>query len=405
MRYSSSACPWPAEAAADGTNLTEIAGDLQCYFGYPLQENDFSGNLSGASWNPVSRTLWLVKNGPGTLFAVVEDGDGFRFAEQNGVEANWEIPGIGDVEGVTQVSFDEAHIVYVIDEGGGKIRRYDTSNFSDVKQTHVWGPLPGIGREGGEGLAFVPDMFLAAQGFVDANGVLYTSKKGMGGLMFVGHQSDGDLHVYDVNPDESNDYVYVGRYKTGGYESAGLEFDRSAGVLHIWHDSDIDELEIVSLSSSEAGGKRVMSTITTYSGPDLTLEMSSTLEGFALVPLDECVDGKRRAWLVTDGGDTVAYHNAFMSPADRTRAANQSYRSLSNMTVVRNELQVVGDSTFNADRAYGQASSTDTDTSRFSKRNTAPSSVISCSRRLPSRSPSSRRVPLTTMALRSASSA
>jgi hypothetical protein len=49
-----------------------------------------------------------------------------------------------------------------------------------------------------------------------------------------------------------------------------------------------------------------------------------------------------------------------MSPSDRTRAANQSYRSLSNMTVVRNELQVVGDSTFNADRAYGQASSTDT---------------------------------------------
>lgn len=306
MRYSQTACAWPAEDAASGTNLTDVAGDLQCFLGYPLQENDFSGNLSGASWNPVSRTLWLVKNGPGTLFAIVEDDGEFRFAEQNGNIANWQVPGIGDVEGVTQVDFNEEHIVYVIDEAHGKIRRYDTSDFNNVVQTRVWGPLPGLGGEGGEGLAFVPDEFLAAQGFVDATGAPYTSVKGMGGLMFVAHQSGGYLHVYDLNPSDSEDFVYVGKYATGGHESAGLEFDRSAGVLHIWHDADIDELELVSLSSSPQGDVRVMDTITTYSGPELTLEMSSNLEGVALAPLAECVDGKRRLWLVTDGGDCIA---------------------------------------------------------------------------------------------------
>lgn len=60
------------------------------------------------------------------------------------------------------------------------------------------------------------------------------------------------------------------------------------------------------------------------------------------------------------GADTVAYHNAFMGLADRTRAENKSFRALGPMTVNRNVLQTVGDSSFFADRAFGIGSTTDT---------------------------------------------
>lgn len=59
-------------------------------------------------------------------------------------------------------------------------------------------------------------------------------------------------------------------------------------------------------------------------------------------------------------GDTLAYHNAFMSLPDRTREENKSYRALGPMTVSRNALIMVGDSTYNADRVTGRASTTDT---------------------------------------------
>jgi hypothetical protein len=59
-------------------------------------------------------------------------------------------------------------------------------------------------------------------------------------------------------------------------------------------------------------------------------------------------------------GDTMAYHNAFMGLPDRTRDENKSFRALGPMTVSRNALITVGDSTYNADRVSGRASSTDT---------------------------------------------
>ncbi len=181
------------------------------------------------------------------------------------------------------------------------------SDYSDVSRVHNWS-LAEIenGNSGGEGLTFVPDTFLVAQGFVDPLGSPYQSVNGMGGLMFVGFQGNGDLYVYDLNPDDNDGVIFVGQYKTGGNETAGLEFDRSTGVMHIWHDENIDQLEIVTLASEVVGNGRKMATQVTYSGPDLTAEMASNIEGIAVVPVDACVDGRRRLWLLTDGGNCFA---------------------------------------------------------------------------------------------------
>ena len=50
-----------------------------------------------------------------------------------------------------------------------------------------------ITPEGAEGLTFVPDSYLQAQGFTDQSGNPYTSTQGMGGLMLIGYQGGGHL--------------------------------------------------------------------------------------------------------------------------------------------------------------------------------------------------------------------
>ncbi len=306
VHRSSTVCPWPAEDGEDATNLSDIPGEAQCIAGFSIIDNDFSDDLSGAVWNPVSQTLWLVVNNPGVLFAVVQEGGQWRLAEQGGREANWELDELGDAEAVTQVDYGQGHMVYTLNERG-VLNQWDTSDFSAVERVHHWA-LPEIenGNGGGEGLTFVPDSFLTAQGFVDPTGLPYQSVNGMGGLMFVGFQGNGDLLVYDLDPNDNNGVTFVGRYKTGGNETAGLEFDRSTGVMHIWHDDDIDQLELISLASESSGNQRVMTTLVVYDGPDLTSEMSSNIEGIAVIPVDECVGGRRRLWLAVDEGTCFA---------------------------------------------------------------------------------------------------
>jgi len=59
-------------------------------------------------------------------------------------------------------------------------------------------------------------------------------------------------------------------------------------------------------------------------------------------------------------GDTVAYYNAHMSPAERTRVLNRSFRAQSDLQITRDSTISVGDTFYVADMARGSASTTDT---------------------------------------------
>lgn len=48
------------------------------------------------------------------------------------------------------------------------------------------------------------------------------------------------------------------------------------------------------LSSAVSGDDRFMDTQVTYDGPALTSEMDDNIEGIAVIPADECVDGRRK---------------------------------------------------------------------------------------------------------------
>lgn len=275
-----SALPWPGEPWQESQNLTEL-------------DDDFGRNLSGAHWNAETRTLWVCVNAPGKFLALVEDGaGGFKVAERAGQRAEW-APG-GDLEAITQVNLAE-QAVYVLAEGEDVIRKFDTSTAA-VRLLASWNIrafVPTSGGAGSEGIAFVPDSWLVARGFVDRTGTPYTSKGGMGGLVFVAHQNGGAVYAFDLSP--AGGVVFVGSYQTTRTESSGLEFDRSSGRLYVWHNIGSNYLEEVDLASTvRADGRRQFRTFREWDGPK-----TGNLEGVALTPT---LAREHGAFLVDDDG-------------------------------------------------------------------------------------------------------
>jgi hypothetical protein len=288
-------CDWPAESCLGSTNLTSIEGTVL--------DNDFYSNLSGAVWNPVARTLWVCRNGgPSKLWAVVEDGSGgYEIDYQGNDRAEWEE--FGDLEGLALADFNEPNTVYLMVEGHGDIWEYDFSTYSAPVQLNDFDTGPYLsGGDGAEAITFVPDSFLSDQGFVDGSGAPYVSTQGMGGLMFIGHQSDGRVYAFDLNR-TTGDVVFVGDYFTDRDETAGMEFDRSTGLLYILHGGSHNVVEVASMSSTLVGKDRKLDTIKVYTGPAPVPLMGDNYEGFAVVSKDDCVADQRSAFLTIDGGN------------------------------------------------------------------------------------------------------
>ncbi len=262
--------PWPGEAWQESTPLTYL-------------DPDFQKNLSGAHWNHATRTLWVCINGPGRFWAIVPTPQGGLAVDTAGGQiGEFSVP--GDIEGITQVEGDDAS-VYVLLEDLDRIRRYDVSSLGHPVLIGEFNILPYVPAyrdgAGSEGITFVPDSSLAARGFVDAHGQPCTSRYGLGGLMFVAHQRDGAVYVFDLDP-VRNAVTFVGRYITSRGESSGLEFGGSSASLYIWHNTDGNYLERTDLTSQVgADGARRFMTVQEFRGPK-----GGNLEGIAIDSTD-----------------------------------------------------------------------------------------------------------------------
>lgn len=258
------ASPWPAE--------THTAA-MKIQVG---QEFNIS-NMSGAYWNATTRTFWVCCNGPGTFWALVEDGlGGWKIGTSGGQPAKWSTG--GDMEAICQPD-DTQSIVYLMDEAG-YIRKYDTSTGGTVNLLRSWDIIANAGPNDGSGpeaITFVPNEWLIREGFRDATGVLRTSSQSMGGLMLVGHQTEGYVHVFDLKADGT--HLYHGKLLTSKTETADIAFDRCTGKLHIWHNTGSNYLEVAELNSTVVGSERKFRTLIEYLGP-----RTGNLEGIALVP-------------------------------------------------------------------------------------------------------------------------
>ena len=251
---------WPAESWTASTNLTS------------LDPTGWATNLSGAFWNPTTRRLWTCTNKPSKFWSLMENGSG-------GFAIEHEYTGTGDLEGITQIS-TVADRVFCIDEKGRTIRSYRISDGATLA-TWFLSSIPDWGNSGPEGLAFVPNAWLARNGFVDGNGVPYPQSlngaSGFGGLVFVAVQTNGWVYAFDLKTDGT--FTFVGRYLTTHLESCEMTFDDSIGKMYILHNIDGNALQVTDLTSTVVGSDRKFNTISEFQVPS-----SSNIEGFAVAP-------------------------------------------------------------------------------------------------------------------------
>jgi hypothetical protein len=263
--------PWPAEEWTSATTLTHL-------------DPAFKKNMSGACYNPKTETFWVCCNGgPSAFWALRKDKNGnWGIASKGGKQAKYDV-GQGDLEDICQADYLK-DIVYLMVEGADKIREYDTSTYGSAKlknEYDISAHVPTKGGAGSEGITFVPDEWLKKGNFTDKDGKSYVSKGGMGGLMFVAHQNGGRIYVFDLNVGKKTVH-FVGAYKSSQAESSGLGFDRSSGLLYIWHNIGPNYLEVTKLSSRADGNERRLSTVAEFVGPK-----GGNLEGIAISPATE----------------------------------------------------------------------------------------------------------------------
>ena len=263
--------PWPSVNWNSADNLTSV------------MSVDGIAELSGLHRNLVTNRLYCVQN-DGRLRVLQLDSSAMGFSQIASKALS------GGPEGITQADLS-ANEFYVVDENNYEIRKYTcTADFGSVTLSRHWdllaapSPMEYTGNTGPEGIVFVPDSALMAAGFVSQQtGNLYTSAKGMGGLMFIAHQDGGHVWVFDINPTVNDDFYYVGKYETGRTESCDLSFDRTTGILYILHNLDSNYLETTNLSSVlTTGNSRKFVTTGEYfiANP----EENANIEGFALMP-------------------------------------------------------------------------------------------------------------------------
>ncbi|MFF8926982.1 lamin tail domain-containing protein [Streptomyces longwoodensis] len=150
---------------------------------------------------------------------------------------------------------------------------------------------------GFEGVAYVPDSWLTANGWVDPRtGSAYAPARYPlhgSGLFFAGLEWDGTLHVYGLDSDGT--YTTFGTVSTGKGSVMDVLFD--AGTQRIVATCDNTCGETHTLLKVGAGGAIVPDA--TYTNP--AVMPTDNLEGFALAPVSTCANGSREAVWSDDG--------------------------------------------------------------------------------------------------------
>ncbi|MGQ5635862.1 MULTISPECIES: lamin tail domain-containing protein [unclassified Streptomyces] len=274
-------------------------------------------DLSGLAFDPANPSvLWAAKN-KDWLFKLVKSngkwipdpswsatGKQLRFAGGSGEP---------DSEGLTVGGNGHIYVTSERDNTDNTVPKDTIMEFdpaatgSTLTPVHQWDmtaqfPQLDTGSKddanlGFEGVGYVPDSWLTANGWVDpltggrynpANYPLHGS-----GLFFAGLEWDGTLHAYGLNSDGT--FTTFGTIATGEDSVMDVSFD--AGTQRIIATCDNTCGETHTLMKINADGAIVPDV--TYTNP--AVMPTDNLEGFAIAPTSTCVDGYREAVWSDDG--------------------------------------------------------------------------------------------------------
>jgi hypothetical protein len=274
-------------------------------------------DLSGLAFDPANPSvLWAAKN-KNWLYKLVKSngkwipdaswsatGKQIRFAGGTGQP---------DSEGLTVGANGHLYVTSERDNSNNTVPKDTIMEFdpaatgSTLTPIHQWDmtsqfPQLDTGSKddanlGFEGVGYVPDSWLTANGWVDpltgaaynpANYPLHGS-----GLFFAGLEWDGTLHVYGLNSDGT--FTTFGTIATGKVSVMDVTFD--AGTQRIIATCDNTCGETHTFMKVDAGGAIVPDV--TYTNP--AVMPTDNLEGFAIAPTSTCVNGFREAVWSDDG--------------------------------------------------------------------------------------------------------
>ncbi|WP_372662104.1 esterase-like activity of phytase family protein [Amycolatopsis kentuckyensis] len=267
----------------------------------------FGENLSGLAFDGPD-VLWAIKNGPGTLYRLARDGGKWRPAAgwPSGKKLHYrDGGGDPDAEGVVATPDGVFAATERDNDGDGsllKVLRFDTASpagsLSAAAEWDLTGDLPAVDDNGGfEGITWVPDAFLTANGFRDEHTkAVYdpAAYPGHGsGLYFVGLEDEGMVYAYALTQ-AGGGFTRVAAFSAGFPAVMELEFEPAAGRL--WSVCD-DTCGGKTATLKIVNGKFTVSA--TYARPAKMPNYNN--EGFAIAPT--CASGRKAVVWADDAND------------------------------------------------------------------------------------------------------
>ncbi len=294
--------------------------------------NTYASDLSGLQYEPaqgaVPAVLWAVQNGPSKLYRLLYNGTNWVSDTSNGWGSGKTLhfpngTGTPDSEAVTKLAFGTSTL-YVSTERDNQdlnVSRLSVLSFdgssadSTLNATHEWnltGDQPQVGPNLGlEGLAWIPDAYLVAKGFLDENSnaaydpAHYANHAG--GIFLVGVEQTGMIYGYALDH-VGGGFTRVATILSGQMSVMELAFDREVGYL--WSVCDdtcmgrINLLDIDTRAASPTRGKFVVRQ--GFERPSTMPNLNN--EGFSMAAESTCQNGFKSAFYSDDsstGGHAI----------------------------------------------------------------------------------------------------
>lgn len=263
---------------------------------------DFEGDLSGLDY--ADGVLWAVENGNGLLYRGTADASAWTPSAgwENGKKLRYPSgTGAVDAEGVTALG-DRIYVSTERNNDQGSVSRPSVLRFNpsasgaELVAEAEWNlaaDFPGLAANGGlEGITWVPDSWLVAQGFVDQRTqAAYTpaSYAGHGdGLFFVGVEGTAKVYAYALQ--DGGAFARVATIDTSFALVADVQFDRDvlwvicdeacAGQTAVYEINDAGAFEATHVYARPANAPNVAN------------------EGFAIA--SSCVNGSAQTFYADD---------------------------------------------------------------------------------------------------------
>jgi hypothetical protein len=272
--------------------------------------NQFPNNLSDLVYQPsygsgVGEVMWGIRNDPSLLYCLLWNGTTWMAMTDddwmNGKALRYPSgSGSPDAEGLARAELSSSAI-YVAAERDNEaspsrmsVLRYDyAATGTALIATDEWNLTPDLPasppNNGIEGIAWIPDTFLVANGFFDeAAGAVYAPSRYPAhgtGVFVVGHEA-GNVFAYVLNHDGTGTFQRVATIASGQAAVMSVAFDRDVGNLWTYCDNTCgNQASVLRISS----GRFVLQY--RYNHP-ATLP-NSNAEGIAIAPESECVQGRK----------------------------------------------------------------------------------------------------------------